>query len=133
MLIFKPSGMLDKKVIITPLSQDYSIKYWMQKGASAKKLIMGMPLYGQSFTLSSASVNGLNAPALSAGQAGAFTRQPGFLAYYEICDKIKNEDWTVSHQTEMGPYAFKGNQWVSYDDLAVIRRKVRLFKKYFPL
>ena len=103
----------------------------MQKGASAKKLIMGMPLYGQSFTLSSASVNGLNAPALAAGQAGAFTRQAGFLAYYEICDKIKNEDWTVSYQTEMGPYAFKGNQWVSFDDAAVIRRKVCSCKNNF--
>ena len=104
----------------------------MQKGAAAKKLVMGMPLYGQSFTLSSASVNGLNAPALAPGQAGVFTRQAGFLSYYEICDKIKNEGWTVSYQTEMGPYAFKGNQWVSYDDAAVIRRKVCLFKNSFP-
>ena len=104
----------------------------MQKGASAKKLIMGMPLYGQSFTLSSVSANGLNAPAPVAGQAGAFTRQAGFLSYYEICDKIRNEDWTVSHQTVMGPYAYKGNQWVSYDDPAAIRQKVCLFKNTSP-
>jgi hypothetical protein len=25
----------------------------------------------------------------------------------------------------MGPYAFHGNQWVSYDDAATIRLKVR--------
>jgi len=28
--------------------------------------------------------NGLNAPATNPGQAGEFTRQAGFLAYYEV-------------------------------------------------
>jgi hypothetical protein len=29
----------------------------------------------------------------------------------------------------MGPYAFHGNQWVSYDDAATIRIKVRADRK----
>lgn len=29
----------------------------------------------------------------------------------------------------MGPYAFRGNQWVSYDDVSEIRRKARLVKR----
>lgn len=28
----------------------------------------------------------------------------------------------------MGPYATKGNQWVSFDDISVIRYKVRLIE-----
>ena len=97
----------------------------MQKGALKEKLIMGMPLYGQSFTLSSATNNGLNAPSSGPGKAGAFTGQGGLLAYYEICNSVKKEGWTVVGQTaEMGPFAHKDTQWVSYDDQATIRTKV---------
>ena len=83
-----------------------------------------MPMYGQSFTLSSSSVNGLNAASSGAGAAGPFTAQAGFLAYFEICYMVKNEQWTVAHEPGMGPYAYKGNQWVGYDDQEIIREKV---------
>lgn len=45
---------------------------------------MGVPLYGQSFTLSDPKNNGLNARAPGPGQAGEYTRAAGFLAYYEV-------------------------------------------------
>lgn len=86
-----------------------------------------MPLYGQSFTINDPSAGtGLNVPA-SAGQAGEFTRAAGFLAYYEICDRIRNRGWNVVQDPErrMGPYAYKGNQWVSFDDVESIRRKAQ--------
>lgn len=87
---------------------------------------MGMPLYGQSFTLASTANNGLNAVSSAPGQAGPFTRQAGFLAYYEICHRIKTEGWTVNGPSvQVGPYAYKDDQWVSYDDKETIRRKVQ--------
>lgn len=39
-----------------------------------------------------------------------------FLAYNEICSTINS--WTRRWEdTQKVPYAFKGNQWVGYDDL----------------
>lgn len=58
--------------------------YWLQLGAPARKLVMGMPLYGQAFTLENAKENGLNAKAPGPGKAGEFTRAAGFLSYYEV-------------------------------------------------
>ena len=48
------------------------------------ELVVGMPLYGQAFTLDSATTTGLNSPARRKGAAGQFTRAAGFLAYYEV-------------------------------------------------
>nr|XP_012154543.1 PREDICTED: probable chitinase 3 isoform X2 [Megachile rotundata] len=109
---------------------NYSINYWIAKGAPRRNIVMGMPLYGQSFSINDPSAGtGLNAPA-SAGHAGEFTRAAGFLAYYEICDRIRNRGWTVIQDPErrMGPYAYKGNQWVSFDDVESIRRKSQFIK-----
>lgn len=107
------------------------MKYLMRKGAPAHKLVMGMSLYGRAFTLNSASNNGMNAPARAKGQAGRFTREAGFLAYYEICDNIKNKGWNLIRDKQglNGPYAFKDRQWVGFDDVAMIKYKSEYIRK----
>ena len=47
-----------------------------------------MALYGRSFTLNSAAHYNVGDPASRAGQAGHFTREAGFLAYYEVREKV---------------------------------------------
>lgn len=92
--------------------------------------LIGMPMYGQSFTMNDPrSGSGLNAPG-RAGNAGEFTRADGFLSYYEICDRILNRKWTVYQDPErrMGPFAFKGNQWVGFDDPDMIRQKAQYIR-----
>jgi chitinase len=92
---------------------------------------MGMPLYGQSFRLEKESNHGLNAKAPGPGQAGEYTRAAGFLAYYEICQNIKSQGWTVVQDPKrrMGPYAYRGDQWVSFDDREMIRLKSEFIRK----
>lgn len=45
---------------------------------------MGMPMYGQSFSLADNQEYGLNAPTYGGGEAGDQTRARGFLSYYEV-------------------------------------------------
>ncbi|XP_026742791.1 probable chitinase 10 isoform X2 [Trichoplusia ni] len=125
----------------TYFNANYTIHYWMQKGAPANKLVMGMPTYGQTFTLGAdkdsyqslsgnKAATGLNAPAYAGGEPGEYTRAKGFLSYYEICDRIRYNGWKVvkdPHQ-RMGPYAYKDNQWVSFDDVDIIKKKVNFMK-----
>jgi len=60
------------------------MNYWVKSGADRKKLVMGMPMYGQSFSLADNNNHGLNAPTYGGGEAGDFTRARGFLSYYEV-------------------------------------------------
>lgn len=112
-------------------NSDFAVRYWMEKGASPGKLIMGMPLYGQSFTLADTTDNGLNAKAHGPGESGEFTKNGGTLAFYEVCVRVKRKLWSVKRdpQGRMGPYTVLGNQWASYDDMADIRRKSKLIKQ----
>lgn len=50
---------------------------------------MGVPLYGQSFTLDEPKENGEGTKVIWPGDAGEYTQQPGMLAYYEICSRSK--------------------------------------------
>lgn len=61
----------------------------MEKGANPKKLVMGAPLYGQSFSLAERNEHGLNVPTYGGGEAGEATRARGFLAYYEVSSILK--------------------------------------------
>ena len=115
----------------TTFNANFSIRYWISKGAPPKKLVMGMPMYGQSFALEKVNNFGLNAIAPGPGQAGEFTRAAGFLAFYEICDRVNRGGWTVVRDPEgrIGPYAYNDRQWVSYDDVEDIRRKTKFVKE----
>ena len=95
---------------------NFTVHYWLSLGAPREKLVMGMALYGQTFTLDNEAENGLNANASLKGEAGEFTQQAGFLAYHEICDKVKTpcplkygSGWEVVKDPEgrMGPFAHK--------------------------
>lgn len=60
------------------------MQLWLQKGMPAGKLILGMPTYGRSFTLTSSSDNRVGAPATGPGAPGPYTREGGTLAYFEV-------------------------------------------------
>lgn len=66
------------------LSVDYASNLWVRLGAPREKLIIGMPTYGRSFTLSNPSNFQVNSPSSGGGKEGVYTREAGFLAYYEV-------------------------------------------------
>ncbi|XP_069678399.1 chitinase-3-like protein 1 [Periplaneta americana] len=104
------------------LNVDYAIRYWIQKGAPASKLNLGMGTYGRSFTLQSSSNHGIGAPSTGPGEGGPYTEEAGDLGYNEIC--INLDQWTVVwNDKQKVPYAYKGNQWVGYDNVESFKIK----------
>ncbi|KAL4240744.1 hypothetical protein ACF0H5_001533 [Mactra antiquata] len=111
------------------LNMEWAVDYWTKKGAPKHKLVVGLGLYGRSFQLTSPASNGLGAPATGAGQAGKYTREPGFLAYYEVCEELKKGATRVWQAEHRAPYLYNNDLWVGYDDEESVKAKVRWMKQ----
>ncbi|KAF5292852.1 hypothetical protein FQR65_LT11104 [Abscondita terminalis] len=107
------------------LNINHTIAHYLEAGAEPDKLVLGIPTYGRSYTLFNPEAAQIGDPADGPGEMGDATRENGYLAYYEICEKLKEGGWTVENPNKnaMGPYAYKENQWVGYDDLDIVRKK----------
>jgi len=106
------------------LSVEFAAKMWTRLGTPKEKLVIGMPTYGRSFTLSNPSQYVVNSPASGGGTAGEYTREAGFLAYYEICEMLQKGSNYIWDNEMKVPYLVKGNQWVGFDDERSIRNKM---------
>ena len=60
------------------------MEYVSMAGIPKSKLNIGIPLYGQTFTLSTSRTD-FGAPAKGRGEPGPFTLQAGMMGYSEIC------------------------------------------------
>ncbi|KAK7113445.1 chitinase-3-like protein 1 [Littorina saxatilis] len=109
------------------LNVDWAARYWVELGTPKDKLVIGVPLYGRTFTLSSSDTS-LGAPASGPGTAGSYTKEGGFLAYYEICTQLSSADVSEVIPEMKVPYMAKGDQWIGYDDPTSLREKVKYIK-----
>lgn len=86
---------------------------------------MGIPTYGRSYTLVNPDAHQIGSPTDGPGEQGKGTKEDGYLAYYEICEGIKQDNWTVERPNPglVGPYAHHDNFWVGYDDINAVMDK----------
>jgi hypothetical protein len=54
---------------------------------------MGLATYGRTFKLADSTQTGVGALGLGSGEAAAYTREPGFMAYFEV---RRNEEFTLN-------------------------------------
>ncbi|XP_078276625.1 acidic mammalian chitinase-like [Rhinoraja longicauda] len=108
-------------------NMDYTIKYYKDSGAPAAKINVGFAAYGRSFTLSTSST-AVGAPSTGLGPEGHYTQAAGFMAYFEICLFLEGatQKWDAP---QMVPYAFKGRDWVGYDNPKSFENKIEWLKK----
>lgn len=67
---------------------DAIIFNWMDQGAPLSKLVLGIPMYGRSFTLTKATKNYLGAPFSGPGKAGPYYKVAGYMTYTEVSDYL---------------------------------------------
>lgn len=108
------------------------LQLWISLGAPREKLIVGVPFYGRTYTLSDKANTGLRAyinKEKMGGIPGPYTNATGFLAYYEICPHVHSGTWTKKFD-EVGkcPYAYYDNQWIGYEDEESIAIKMEYIR-----
>uniref|UniRef100_K1RC35 Chitotriosidase-1 n=1 Tax=Magallana gigas TaxID=29159 RepID=K1RC35_MAGGI len=113
----------------TQLNIAWAAEYWYKLGLPKQKLNVGLALYGRSFTLSDPYNNGVGAPAKGKGNAGNYTREAGFLSYFEVCQKISEGAQKHYIPEQESPYITYADQWVGYDDADSLAVKVEYIKK----
>ncbi|XP_038167310.1 chitinase-like protein 3 [Arvicola amphibius] len=99
------------------LNMDYIMRYWVENGAAAEKLMAGFATYAQTFSLTDPSNNGIGAPTSSPGPEGPYTQESGILAYYEVCTFLTKGAIQIWDGSQEVPYAYQGNEWVGYDNV----------------
>ena len=110
------------------LSAEAALRYWEQLGAPKEKLLMGAPFYGGSFTLKNPEDTDPGSESVGPGNAGTFTNEAGFLAYYEVCLAIEQGNYQKARDLSGNPYAYKGDQWIGYDDATSLTKKMEFVK-----
>ena len=111
------------------LTVSFAAQYWIDKGFPANKIALGMATYGRSLGLVDPANNGLGAPAKkdwANPPKGKYTREQGFLSYYEIC---KRGLTVVTDNAVKAPYGYKGKEWVGFDTKDSLKLKVDLIKE----
>ncbi|CAF1022242.1 unnamed protein product [Adineta ricciae] len=96
---------------------DGLVKLWLSLGVPRGKIVIGIPAYGRSYTLSSEQ-KGLHSPTNGPGYPGQYTKTRGFLSYYEVCEKGQSQNWQrVWLDSEKAWYMVNDDQWISYEDV----------------
>ncbi|CAI5503206.1 unnamed protein product [Closterium sp. Naga37s-1] len=96
---------------------------WVSRGLARSKAMVGLAMYGHTWTLASTNSTGVGAPATGAGQEGSI------LFYKEINQMVTTGGYTATLDAPTSSmYAVKGDQWVCYDDPSTITTKVQFAK-----
>ncbi|XP_050219236.1 class V chitinase CHIT5a-like [Mercurialis annua] len=104
------------------VSTSYGIGSWIDSGVLPEKIVMGLPLYGRTWTLQDPNVNGIGAKAVGVGPGD------GVLSYGEIMEFNNNnidDKGVVRFDGEtVSYYSVSGNSWVGYDDVISVDWKI---------
>ncbi|KFB41755.1 AGAP008566-PA-like protein [Anopheles sinensis] len=122
---------------------------WIDFGCPPKKMILGIGLFGQAFTLANPAQYNVGAPAVGPGEEGQYY-YGGYYPYYEVetsknpsptCQHVKNlsdfqlcllirSGWTLFYDSVgQMPFAVRGNQWMGFEETNSIAAKLDLVQE----
>lgn len=113
------------------VSVEWAVNYWLDRGASPDKLVLGFGTYGRGWKLLDPNQTGPLSPTNGACTAGLSTKDNnGYLAYYEIVAKLEDGTATRFYDADREvPYLVTNNgEWIGYDDVQSFTAKLDFLK-----
>ncbi|WP_424922281.1 glycoside hydrolase family 18 protein [Streptomyces sp. wa53] len=108
-------------------SVDRTVRDWIRRGAPARKLVMGMPFYGQGWTGVTGGGDGLGQPATAPAPA---TWAAGYEDYKALKKLAASGKYTVHRDVKNGhAWLFDGTTLWTYDDPQVLRAKTSYIRE----
>ncbi|OWA52334.1 putative Acidic mammalian chitinase [Hypsibius exemplaris] len=100
------------------------LENWRKRGFSKSKLVAGLPFYGRGWLLEDPANHDLGSGALRWIASSAFTSEQGAWPYYEICQRINQDDATNVFDPDIqASYAYNDAWWIGYNDIQTIKTK----------
>jgi chitinase len=109
-------------------NQNWTVNYWLKKGAPRNKLILGTALHGVSFTLASPNNHAIGSSSIKEGIASNLTEDGDQIAMFEVCMHLKAGWIGVCDAEQKSCYAYSGNQWVSYENIKTVGLKAEYIR-----
>lgn len=117
----------DEELYFGTLNINYTVQMYKEKGLDAKKIVVGIPTYGHSYTLVNSNNNKIGSPVLGFGHIGS----SGFANYPDICDFLKTYENNATVQMDLEakvPYLYKDTEWVSFDNTQSVIAKAKYIR-----
>ncbi|KAK9055159.1 hypothetical protein SSX86_026241 [Deinandra increscens subsp. villosa] len=102
------------------VSTSDGLQSWIDAGIHIEKLVMGLPLYGRTWTLKDPGTYGIGAPAVGLGPGN-----DGAMLYSEVqAFNVQNNATVVYDEPTVSYYSYAGTSWIGYDDVESVKRKI---------
>ncbi|XP_016455159.2 uncharacterized protein LOC107779277 [Nicotiana tabacum] len=116
-----PALLYDKS---SNISTSYGISAWKQNGVPSTKLVMGIPLFGKTWKLKDPNDHRIGAPAVGVGPG-----TQGEMSYDNIVTFNSENNATIVYNNEtVSTYSYVGTNWIGYDDINSITKKIKYAK-----
>ncbi|KAH9513376.1 Chitinase-like protein 4 [Bulinus truncatus] len=100
------------------------MNFYISQNITTSKLLMGIPTYGRSWTLSNPSHHDLHAPAVDKGPPGPYRHFQGVYLYPDVCVAQAQGATTIPDDVNGATYLYFNTTWVAFENEITIKKKL---------
>ncbi|GAB6032090.1 Glyco_18 [Chamberlinius hualienensis] len=109
----------DEILIWATMNTAWAASEWNARGMPKSKINVGIPTYGHTWALQNSSCHDVHSQATGPGS------NEGWIDYPQVCTLLQSGGTSEFDEESKVPYAYKDDNWISYDDVRSFTYKVQ--------